>query len=176
MKGHIRERSPGHFAIVLETRDAATGKRKRKWHSFKGNKRQAQIECARLISEVTGGTYIEPSKTTLQEFFERWLAYIKPNVASLTFERYADIARKNIAPLLGGLILTKIQPVQISAAYAKALDSGRRDGKGGLSPRTVHHMHRILKQALGQAVRWNLLVKNPADLEKRDRPKVEKKS
>jgi hypothetical protein len=47
MKGHIRERSPGHWAIVLEVRDAATGKRKRRWHSFTGTKRQAQIEAAR---------------------------------------------------------------------------------------------------------------------------------
>ena len=84
-------------------------------------------------------------------------------------------AKKNIVPLIGGLLLSKLQPVNISEAYAKALESGRRDGKGGLSPRTVHHMHRVLKQALGQAVRWNVLVKNPADLEKKDRPKVEKK-
>jgi hypothetical protein len=39
MKGHIRERSLGHWAIVLEIRDAESGKRKRKWHSFKGTKR-----------------------------------------------------------------------------------------------------------------------------------------
>ena len=36
MKGSIRERSPGHWAIILDQRDPATGKRKRKWHSFKG--------------------------------------------------------------------------------------------------------------------------------------------
>ena len=38
MKGHIRERSPGRWAIVLEVRDEATGKRKRRWHAFKGAK------------------------------------------------------------------------------------------------------------------------------------------
>jgi hypothetical protein len=32
MKGHIRERSPGHWAIVLDVRDGETGKRKRRWH------------------------------------------------------------------------------------------------------------------------------------------------
>jgi hypothetical protein len=64
MKGHIRERSPGHWAIVLDVHDAATGKRKRKWHSFHGTKRQAQIESARLISELQGGGYLEPSKVT----------------------------------------------------------------------------------------------------------------
>jgi hypothetical protein len=29
MKGHIRQRSPGHWAIVIDVRDPQTGKRKR---------------------------------------------------------------------------------------------------------------------------------------------------
>jgi hypothetical protein len=62
MKGHIRERSPGHWAIILDVRDATTGKRKRRWHSFKGTKRQAQIECARLIAAIQGGSYLEPKQ------------------------------------------------------------------------------------------------------------------
>jgi integrase len=78
-------------------------------------------------------------------------------------ERYCEIARKNIIPLIGAVILSKLQPVQISEAYAKALANGRTDGKGGLSPRTVHHMHRILKQTLKQALRWRLLARNPTD-------------
>jgi len=44
MKGHIRERSPGHWAIVIDAQDPKTGKRRRKWHSFKGTKREAQVE------------------------------------------------------------------------------------------------------------------------------------
>ncbi len=57
-------------------------------------------------------------------------------------------------------------------AYAKALAGGRRDGKeGGLAPRTVGHMHRVFKQALSQAIRWELLNRNPADAV--DPPKVE---
>jgi integrase len=38
-----------------------------------------------------------------------------------------------------------------------------RWGKGGLSPRTVYHMHVILKGALAPAVKWEMLVRNPAD-------------
>jgi integrase len=172
VKGHIRERSPGHWAIVIELRDSATGKRRRKWHSFNGTKRQAQIECARLVSEMSGGTYLEPAKTTLAQFLDQWLADIKGNVAPRTHERYNEIARKNLIPLLGATTLPKLQPMQISAAYTKALASGRRDGKGGLSPRTVHHMHRVLKQALSQAVRWQLLTRNPTEAV--DPPKVER--
>ena len=38
-------------------------------------------------------------------------------------------------------------------------------------------MHRVLKQALAQAVRWRILARNPCDdLEKKDRPKIEKKA
>ena len=43
MKGHIRERSPGRWAIVLEIRDPETGKRKRKWHSFRGGDRKSVV-------------------------------------------------------------------------------------------------------------------------------------
>jgi integrase len=163
MKGSIRERSPGRFAIILEQRDAATGKRKRKWHSFSGTKRQAQIECARLISEMKGGTYLEPSKTTVAQFLDRWLEHMTSQVSPKSHARYGELARKNIVPLLGSVVLTHLRAALISAAYSKALTHGRRDGTGGLSPQTVTHMHRVLKQALGQAVKWEMLNRNPCD-------------
>ena len=176
MKGSIRERSPGHWAIILDQRDPATGKRKRKWHSYAGTKRQAQIECARLISELKGGAYVEPSKLTLAQFFARWLIHVKPNVSPRTHERYSDLLNKNLSPVLGAKLLSKLQAIEISEAYAKLLESGRRDGKGGLAPRTVHHIHRALYEALSQAERWKLIARNPAALlEKRDRPKIERK-
>jgi hypothetical protein len=172
MKGHIRERSSGHWAIVLDVRDPETGKRRRKWHSFKGTKRAAQVECSRLISEISGGAYIEPAKTTVGQFLDRWLEHMKTQVAPRTHERYSELARKSIAPLLGNVVLPKLQPARISSAYANALAEGRRDGKGGLSPRTVGHMHRVLRQAMQQAVRWQLLARNPADAVRP--PKVER--
>jgi integrase len=140
--------------------------------TYKGTKRGAQIESARLIAAVQGGTYLEPSKITVSSFLESWLDHVKSQVSPRSHERYCELARKNIVPLIGAVPLTKLKPAQISAAYTKALASGRRDGSGGLSARTVTHMHRILKQALGQAVRWELLTRNPADAV--DPPKVER--
>lgn len=174
MKGSIRERSPGHWAIILDVKDAATGKRKRKWHSFRGTKRQAQVECARLIAEMKGGTYLEPSKTTTAQFLYRWLEHIKSRVSPRTYVRYEELAKQNLIPAIGATALTELRPAHIAETYAKALSSGRRDGAGGLSPRTVLHMHRILKQALKQAVRWRVLTHNPADAV--DPPKVERKA
>jgi integrase len=172
MKGHIRQRSPGHWAIVIDVRDPQTGKRKRRWHSFRGTKREAQVECARLISELQKGTHVDTTRITVAAFLERWLEHMQGQVSPRSLERYAELARKNLAPLLGGLALAKLQPAHISAAYAKALTSGRRDGKGGLSARTVTHMHRVLHEALQQAVVWRLLANNPAAFVKA--PKVQR--
>jgi len=174
MRGHIRERSKGHWYAVIDMRDPRTGKRKRKWHSLKAKgKREAQIECATLISAIRAGTYIEPNKTTIAQFLDRWLEYTKAGVAPRTHERYAEIVRKNLVPLIGAVVLSKLKPAQISECYSKALSEGRRDGTGGLSPQSVLHMHRILKQALKQAVRWEMLHRNPADAVQP--PKVEKR-
>ena len=71
--------------------------------------------------------------------------------------------RCHIVPTLGGHKLPELKPLQIQALYSKALESGRADGKGGLAPQTVVHIHRVLRSALKQAVKWQLLARNPAD-------------
>jgi len=165
MRGSIINRPKGsnHWSIILEIRDEATGKRKRRWHSFTGTKRQAQDECARLITQLKEGNALEPNKATVAQFLGRWLDHIKTQVSPKSHERYAGLVNQNLIPVLGAVRLNKLKPVQISTVYAGALANGRRDGAGGLSPRTVGHMHRVLKQALGQALEWNELTRNPAD-------------
>jgi integrase len=169
MRGHIRERSPGHWAIIIDLK-AADGRRRRKWHAFMGTKRQAQEECSRLITALKSGSYAELSKETLSAFLERWLTDIRARIAPRTHERYAQIARKNIVPLLGAIKLKDLRAADISSAYAKALASGRHDRTGGLSNRSVLHIHRVLKQALGQAVQWDMIVRNPCNSVKPPKP------
>ena len=50
MKGHLRERSPGHWAIVIDVRDPVSGQRKQ--HSFRDTKREPQIKKAELIAPL----------------------------------------------------------------------------------------------------------------------------
>ena len=92
-----------------------------------------------------------------------WLGHVKGQISPRSHERYTELARKNLVPLLGSIALTKLRPVQISTAYSKALIAGRRKGEGGLAPSTVVYMHRVLKHALAQAVKWELLNRNPCD-------------
>jgi integrase len=164
MKGHIRERSPGHWAIVIDGQ-GTDGKRKRRWHSFAGTKRQAQLECARIIAEIQKGNgAIAPERLTVADYLEQWLRHIRTKVSPKSFERYASIVRANLIPALGNVRLSKLQPIAISSAYSAAL--------GRLAPRTVNHMHVVFNGALKQAVRWRLLPRNPcSDV---DPPKVER--
>ena len=164
MKGHIRERGKVWYA-VLSVRDPATGRRKTKWRRLKAKgKRQAQVQCARLITELGTSGYAESDRVSVGQFLERWLDHIRTQVSPRTHEGYAEVVRKQLVPALGAVRLTKLQPGDISATYAKALTSGRADGKGGLSPMSVRHMHRILGAACKQAVRWGALVRNPVSL------------
>jgi hypothetical protein len=102
MKGHIRERSPGRWAIILDVHDPQTGRRKRKWHSFRGGKREAQAECARLITEMKAGAYVEHNKKTLNEFLDAWERdWAATNVSPKTGERYSGLLRLHVRPYLG---------------------------------------------------------------------------
>lgn len=64
---------------------------------------------------------------------------------------------------LQSLPLLALQPQHIQKYYVKALESGRRDGRGGLSPLTVHKHHRVLYKALKQGVRQGILIRNVAE-------------
>jgi integrase len=163
MNAHIEKRGDA-WRIVLELGHDANGKRIRRIRTYKGTKRDAQSYANRLLQELETGTYVERSKLTLSEHLERWLTdYAEPNVSGKTFERYGQIVHNDLLPALGHLPLTALTPVHIQDYYSWALKEGRKNGSGGLSAQTVLHHHRLLKQALGHAVKWQLLARNPAD-------------
>jgi integrase len=164
VRGHIRRRGARSWAVVVDLGRDADGRRRQRWHSVKGTRDDAENALIPLLRSLQTGEYVEPSKLTLELYLERWLAdYAKPNTAGKTYERYAEVVKSHLSPALGHHKLARLQPLHIQALYAHALKEGRLDGKGGLSPRSVLHMHRVLHQALRQAVRWQLLVRNPAD-------------
>jgi integrase len=67
----------------------------------------------------------------------------------------------HIRPALGSYMLPKLAPLHVQAFYSSALAKGRKDGKGGLSSQSVVHFHRLLNKAFTQAVKWQLLARNP---------------
>ena len=171
MKGHIRRRGKSSWAIVLDLGRDGAGKRHQKWHTVRGTKKDAERELARLIPEINTGHYVEPSRMLVREYLDRWLRdYAEQSVSPKTYERYDEIIRGHIVPALGSYELSKLRPLHIQSFYTDAITSGRKNGNGGLSAQTVLHFHRLLHRALGQAVRWQLLARNPAEAVEPPRP------
>jgi integrase len=167
MKGHIRQRSPGHWAIVIDVRDPQTGKRKRRWHSLAGTKREAEIKRAELIAAVARGGYVEPSKTTVADFVrarvDQWEA--AGDISARTAQRYRQLVENQIVPHLGTKTLQKLRPLDIEGWHTTLRNGGRVRDKGGIAARTVGHAHRVLSKALADAAKNDLVARNVAKAE-----------
>jgi integrase len=175
MKGHIRKRGERSWAIIIDLDRGTDGKRKQKWHTVQGTKKEAERKLTELLHSLDTGMYVPPSKLTVGDFLGKWLqASAKSTVSGKTFERYSEIVNRRWIPAVGSIPLLKLTPLRIQACYSEWLSDGRLDGKkGGLSAQTVLHHHRVLREALNQAVRWQLMPRNPADAV--DPPKPQRK-
>lgn len=171
MKGSIRRQGERSWEVRVYLGRGANNRKLYRSHTVRGTKKDAERELARLVTQIHSGEYVEPNRMTTGEYLEKWLAdYAKANVTAKTFERYEEMVKKHLTPALGHIRLAKLAPLHVQAYYTEALQKGRRDGSGGLSAKTVLHLHRLLREALQQAVRWQLVVRNVADAVEPPRP------
>jgi integrase len=129
-----------------------------------------------LLRSLDTGEHVDPSRITVREWLGTWLDAVRQEVAPKTHERYSEIVAHFLAPRLGNLQLAKLAPVHIQDAYNALVTGDRRDRKkGGLSPRTRCHNHRILNTALSRAVEQQLIARNPWNAFRKRLPKVERR-
>ncbi len=128
---------------------------------------QAQQRLSAELSALDNGTaMVNTGKETLGCFLARWLETTKGTLSPRTWEGYQTILNR-IIPVIGGLQLRKVSPADLQG-YISTMpgEKGRFDEKGGLSPLTVVHHHRLLHRALQDALAWGLIARNPVDLVK----------
>jgi|SRR5262252_134230 len=91
-QGHIRQRGQRSWELKFDLgRDAVTGKRISRYVNFRGTKREAQAELNRLLNSRNEGTYVDPTKMTVAEYLEHWLAvYVDRQLAAKTAARHAS--------------------------------------------------------------------------------------
>lgn len=158
-EGSISQRKNGTWEakITLEN-----NKRK----SIYGKTRKEVQEKLKIaLREQQQGTLVTAPQQKLGQFLDEWLENTqKHDVRPRTYERYEEIVRLHINPVLGHHHLQKLTPQHIKSFYAERLD-------GGYSTSTVASFHNVLHKALDAAVKWNLLIRNPCDLV--DPPHVE---
>jgi integrase len=142
----------------------------------RASRKDAERELIRLLRTVDTSEHVGPSRMTVRQWLDHWLAAVRSEVSPKTHERYTEIVQTYLIPSFGQHPLAKLVPVHIQSAYNKWSVGGRRDGKpGGLSPLTRRYIHVVLRSALARAVEQQLLARNPADAFKKRLPKVERK-
>ncbi len=162
MRGSIQRRGTNTWRLVFDVGRDASGKRCQKTSTVHGTKKAAQAALTQVLAKHANGGFIDPGNLTVGEFLLRWLDHVVPTTTAKTHERYEEICRNNLIVGLGRLKLSELRNDQIDQFYAELLKSGRKNRPGGLSARTVLHIHRVLFQALKQATIWKLRSDNPA--------------
>ncbi len=117
-----------------------------------------------ILQSVEGGAYVELSAQTLGEFLVgRWVPTMRPpRLEATTWVEYRRKIGNQILPRLGWVKLQQLKPLHLNSLYADLLVTGRMDGTGRLSAKTVREVHVILGKALGDALRWGLVRRNVA--------------
>jgi integrase len=150
-EGSIFQRKDGRWVAEVML---PSGKRRTLYGKTRVEVRDKLKDAQRKLYD---GMSLDSDQQTVAHFLDRWLsASVRPSVKYKTYTGYESLCRTAIVPRIGAKKLTKLSPLDLQGLYSELSTSG-------LSPRTVHHVHRVLHRALGQALRWHLIARNPCD-------------
>jgi integrase len=152
-EGSITRRKNGGW-MAQYTAYAAKGRKRR---TLYGKTRQeVAAKLAKALSDREGGLIFDAEDLKLGEYLNRWLEdSVKDTVRNTTYERYEQISRAHIVPMLGGVKLKDLSPTHVRGLYKEKLSS--------LSSRTVQYIHITLHKALKQAVSDGLIPRNATE-------------
>ena len=162
-EGSMTKRGNGEGSIYRRNDGRWVGEmtiegRRRKFVYGKTRK-EVQEKLQVALQEKQQGVVLEgTARQTLGQFLADWLENSqKQNVRARTYERYEEIVRLHIDPVLGRHRLQKLSAQHVQAFYTKKLNEG-------LSASTVGVFHNVLHKALDMATRWGLVPRNVCDL------------
>jgi len=155
------------YAVVYTAPDEH-GNKKQHWETFASmadaKKRKKAIED--LIEK---GSFVVPTVKTLKELLDEYISVYGINTwAASTYEGNKGLIDNYINPIIGKLPLTEINTRLINKYYQDLLTvkvkmsanySYRRNEY--VSPATVRSIHKVLRCAFNQAVKWELIDHNP---------------
>jgi len=142
------------------------GKRKRK-AVYGKTRAEVSAKLTRQLRDQQQGLPPAEERQTLGQFLERWLDQVaRPSVREATMRSYEDAVRLHIAPALGHVRLFHLTPQHLQTWIGERL-------KNNASPQSCAYARRVLRAALTQAVRWGMIVRNPASLV--DDPRFQKR-
>lgn len=156
---------------VVYLYDAEDGSRKQKWESYKtlsdAKKRKAEIEYKEEI-----GKLVIPKCTILDDLLKEYVNLYGKTTWSLSVYRYnTKLISYYISPIIGSMKITEINARILEKYYMsllktpavpKATDRKGHKNKDFVTPSTIRKIHNLLRSCFHQAVKWELIDKNPA--------------
>jgi integrase len=165
-EGSIRKRPDGRWeARYTLGRDPGTGKQVQK-SVYGDTQKEVRQRLQQIATAIDEGTYLEPSKMTVAKWLNIWLADYLGNVKPGTVANYSQHVNNHIAPAIGAIKLTALQPTAIQRLYNDLQEKG-------LSAKTIKNLHGVLHRALQTAVKLGYTRTNPTSA--CILPRVEKK-
>ena len=153
-EGSITKRKDGRWMARYTVHTAKGPKRK---HIYGRTRQEVAEKLSKAASDRAGGLIFDGDHETLGAYLQRWIdEVVRGTVKQPTLENYAYIARLHIIPQLGRVRLSALKARDVRRLYREKLDTG-------LSPRTVQIIHTVLRKALQQAVRDDVLPRNVCD-------------
>lgn len=156
MRGHIRKRSKDSWTVVVELpRDPGTKKRRQKWVTVKGTRKDAERRLAELLVQADRGLFSQASgKMTLGEFLDYFLEIVKGKREN-TYKGYAR-SFKAFRNLLGNDV--KLANLETGAMQVAVNRLASR-----LKKSTVSEYFSKLNTAMRYAVKTGLIIRNPCE-------------
>jgi integrase len=150
----ITKRKDGLFQGMYTAQTPDGPKRK---YVYSRKYKDVEKKLAEAMGDAAKGFVFDDENLTVGEYLDRWLSdAVRGTVRESTFSRDKYLATNHIKPSIGRIKLRNVSALHLQGLYRDRLDSG-------LSGSTVQKMHHVLHKALSQAVRWNLIPRNPAD-------------
>lgn len=165
MAGHVARKGDRWYAVVYEGTDPQTGRERRRWHPAGTDRTAAEELAERLATDAARRLSEQRTGLTVESFITRWwLPGKQRRLSPTTLNGYQRNLRLHILPVLGDMLLVELRPEHAEDLYAHLLESGRADGSGGLSAKTVREVHLLLRSIGDEAVRRGKLSSNPIRL------------
>ncbi|WP_181778890.1 tyrosine-type recombinase/integrase [Pseudonocardia pini] len=174
-EGSIYKRADGRFVGSAVVPVAGGGRRRR--YVYRDTRADAREALDDLLRDAKAGVRRPLKRQTLGDYLDYWLEeVVKPERRPTTYAGYETMVRVHIKPVLGKEKLDEVGPAEVRKLLAVLRDketTGRGGGPRRLSHRMVQFAHAVLRNALSNAVREELVSRNAAKLVKMSNPEYD---
>ena len=149
---NIYKRKDGRWEARYISSYNADGKAK---YKYLYARTYAEVKTKLIRVQNSVETKVEAEKIRDREKYEfwlfEWLRSKRMGIKDSTYIRYRNVIENHIIPDLGKYPINKISTPLMEHFVSNKLNSGRLDGNGGLSPKTMSDMLTIIKESFKYA-------------------------